>query len=359
MASSNRRIQGRIRVLVGEDSPFMRKVIVDAISAEKDMEVVAAVADGKEVLKRAVELKPDCITLDLEMPRMDGLEVLRYLMSEWPTPVVIVSAHTDAGASLTIRCLEYGAVDFVPKGRLGSMFPVEELLRKVRTAAGVDVSRIRYFPPDVTLVTRKEKIKASKTKALVVIGASTGGPNALSELVRELPPEMNAGIIIVQHMPPDFTRYLAERLDCLARYDVKEADPGDEIMAGRILVAPGGMHLFIEERLGAPSVMLLERNTSSKSPCPSIDYALSSASRIYGENLFGVILTGMGNDGVAGAMAVKKAGGKVICQDEATSIVYGMPGSVARERLADAVSPLSEIPKVLSEMIDEPLSMKG
>jgi len=358
MTSFNHR-KRRIKVLVGEDSPFMRKVIVNAISGEDDMEVVAAVADGKEVLKKAVELKPDCITLDLEMPRMDGLEALRYLMSEWPIPVVIVSAHTDAGASMTIRCLEYGAVDFVSKGRLGSTFPVDELVRKVRIAAGVDVLKLRFFPPDVSLVTRKEKIRKGKAKNLIVIGASTGGPNALSEVMRELAPGLNAGIIIVQHMPPNFTRYLAERLDYVSKYDVKEADIGDEVERGRVLVAPGGMHLFIEEKLQSPAVMLLERNKSSKSPCPSIDYALSSASRVYGKNLVGVILTGMGNDGVAGAVAVKRAGGKVVCQDEATSMVNGMPGSVVREGLADVISPLEEIPEVISDMVGEFSHVKG
>jgi len=348
----------KIRVLVGEDSPFMRRIIVDAISREKDMEVVSAVADGKEVLRKAVELKPDCITLDLEMPRMDGLEVLRYLMGEWPTPVVVVSAHTSNGAQLTMKCLEYGAVDFVPKGNLATPFPTDELIRKVRIAASVDVEKIRYYPPDVSLVTKGERIHRSKADVCVVIGASTGGPNALSHVLNKLPEGIKACILIIQHMPPNFTRYLADRLSFVSPFSVKEADYGDGLEEGTVLVAPGGMHLFVEGKYGVPSVMLLERNRDSRSPCPSIDYAMTTASRVFGENLIGVVMTGMGNDGVAGAMAIKRAGGKIICQDEGTSLVNGMPGSVVREGLADEVVALNSIPSTIERFVEEVVSAR-
>lgn len=342
-----------IRVLVGEDSPFMRRLIADSLSSDPGIEVVGVAENGREVLKKVVELDPDCITLDLEMPHMDGLETLRYLMSEWPTPVVILSGHTATGARLAITCLEFGAVDFIAKTLKGTRFPEEELRAKVRMAASVDVAKVRFHPSEFDLKP-KQKAKVGKyTDCVVLIGASTGGPQALMEIVPKLPPNLEAGIVIVQHMPPNFTRYLAERLDARTEMVVSEAEEGSMILPGTILVAPGGMHLFLEEKKRRPVTMLLPRNELQKSVCPSLDFAMTSFSTVFKEKLVGVVLTGMGRDGTAGASAIKRNNGKIICQDEATAMIYGMPGSVTESGHADEVIPLDDVADRIVENVNE------
>ncbi|MDD4857451.1 MAG: chemotaxis-specific protein-glutamate methyltransferase CheB [Candidatus Krumholzibacteria bacterium] len=334
---------GKIRVVVGEDSPLIRTMIVNALESDPEIKVVGHGSDGRAVLKSVAELKPDCITLDLEMPRMDGLETLRYIMSEWPTPVVIVSGYSAVGANLAITCLEYGAVDFVAKTGGGKRFPAEELIAKVKAAASVDVGRMRFAHSEIEIGAKQRKAFASSLGSVVVIGASTGGPQALMEIIPKLPRDIPAGIVIVQHMPPNFTSYLAERLDARSHLDIHEAKEGDAILPGRALVAPGGKHLFLEERDQCPCVMILEKNALQRTACPSIDFAMTSFVPIFRERLIGVILTGMGRDGAAGSAAIHLYGGKTICQDKESSLIYGMPGSVIGNNLADEVCPLGEI----------------
>ena len=341
----------RIRVVVGEDSPFMQQLLVDSLSSDPSIEVVGTASNGREVLRRIVDLKPDCVTLDLEMPRMNGLETLRYVMGEWPTPVVIVSAHTAAGAKLTLKCLEYGAVDFVSKSEGGKNFPAEDLIEKVKAAAGVDVSKIRFAPPESLLEREESDLLPAHSDSVVLIGASTGGPQAVMEILPMLPADLPAGVVIVQHMPPNFTRYFAERLDCRTRLTVKEADEGDRISQGNVLVAPGGLQLFLDEHLTRPVVMLLSRNDMHRSNCPSIDFALSSFAPVFREKLVAVILTGMGKDGSAGCRAVKETGGTVLCQDEETSLIFGMPGTVIHEGLADEVVSLDRLASRITEKV--------
>jgi two-component system chemotaxis response regulator CheB len=332
-----------IRVVVGEDSPLMQALIVRALQSEPTIRVVATCADGREVLRKTSELRPDCITLDLEMPNMDGLETLRYLMSEWPTPVVVVSAHTEAGAKLTFTCLEYGAVDFVSKGKAGGRFPTSELIAKVKAASAIDVRRVKFEPAEVEMVSKPREPVPASLRGAVVIGASTGGPQALMEIVPRLPRDLQAGIVIVQHMPPNFTRYLAERLDARSKIEVVEAEEGDLLLPGRAIVAPGGMHLLLEERGERPAVMLLAKNALQRTACPSVDFALCSFAPIFKERLVAVILTGMGRDGAAGCASVRQHGGRVICQDRESSLIFGMPGAVVGEGLADAECPVGEI----------------
>jgi two-component system chemotaxis response regulator CheB len=341
----------RIRIVVGEDSPFMQQLLVDALSSDPSIEVVGTASNGREVLRQIVELKPDCVTLDLEMPRMNGLETLRYIMSEWPTPVVIVSAHTAEGARLTLKCLEYGAVDFVPKSEGGKSFPAEDLIEKVKVAAGIDLNKIRFAPPDELLEREQTDERPSHSDCVVLIGASTGGPQAIMDILPKLPTDLPAGIVIVQHMPPNFTRFFAERLDCRTKLTVKEADEGDGISQGNVLVAPGGLQLFLDENFTQPVVMLLSRNENHRSNCPSIDFALSSFAPVFREKLIAVILTGMGKDGSAGSQAVKRTGGTVLCQDEETSLIFGMPGSVISDGLADEVIPLEKIASRITENV--------
>jgi two-component system chemotaxis response regulator CheB len=332
-----------IRVVVGEDSPLIRAMIVKALESDPRITVVGSCADGRAALKSVAELKPDCVTLDLDMPHMNGLETLRYIMSEWPTPVIIVSGYTAEGANLALACLEYGAVDFIAKTSGGSRFPAEELLAKVKWAAAIDVRRIRFAPAAIEIGAKRRQACASSLSSVVVIASSTGGPQALMEIIPRLPADLSAGIVIVQHMPPNFTRYLAERLDARSRIEVREACEGDAILPGRALVTPGGMHLFLEERDGRPCVMLLGKNTLQRTACPSIDFTMTSFAPVFRERLVGVVLTGMGRDGSAGSAAIRRYGGKVLCQDRETSLIFGMPGSVIGDGLADEVCPLESI----------------
>ena len=345
-----------IRVVVGEDSPFMQQLLVDALSSDPSIDVVGTASNGREVLRQIVELKPDCVTLDLEMPRMNGLETLRYIMGEWPTSVVIVSAHTAEGAKLTLKCLEYGAVDFVSKSDGGKSFPAEDLIEKVKAAAGIDVNKIRFAPPDELLERETTDTMPAHSDCVVLIGASTGGPQAIMDILPKLPADLPAGIVIVQHMPPNFTRYFAERLDCRTRLTVKEADEGDHISQGNVLVAPGGLQLFLDEHFTRPVVMLLSRNEIHRSNCPSIDFALSSFAPVFREKLIAVILTGMGKDGSAGSRSVKGAGGTVLCQNEETSLIFGMPGTVISEGLADEVVPLD---RMASRIVENVMKVQG
>ena len=342
-----------IRVVVGEDSPVMQAIIVKTLERDPGIKVVGKGSDGRAVLKLAAELKPDCITLDLEMPHMNGLETLRYLMSEWPTPVVIVSGYTTEGANLALMCLEYGAVDFVAKTRGGNPLSVDELIAKVKTAAAIDVRRVRFAPAEIEIGAKPRRAFASSLQSVVVIGASTGGPQALMEIVPRLPREMPAGIVIAQHMPPNFTRYLAERLDTRSQLEVREAKEGDPILPGRALVVPGGMHLFLEEQKGSPCVMLLNKNTLQRTACPSIDFTMTSFAPIYRDRLVGVVLTGMGRDGTAGSAAIRRYGGTVVCQDRESSLIFGMPGSVIIDRLADVVCPLDTIADCIIRKVHE------
>jgi two-component system chemotaxis response regulator CheB len=330
-----------IRVVVGEDSPLIRTMIVKALESDPRITVVGKCEDGRAALKSVAELRPDCVTLDLDMPHMNGLETLRYIMSEWPTPVIIVSGYTIEGANLALACLECGAVDFIAKTFGGKGFPADELVTKVKWASAIDVRRIRFAPAGIEIGEKRRQACASSLRSVVVIGASTGGPQALMEVIPRLPADIAAGIIIVQHMPPNFTRYLAERLDNRSQIEVREAEEGDAILPGRAIVTPGGMHLFLEERDGRPCVMLLGKNALQRTACPSIDFTMTSFAPIFRERLVGVVLTGMGRDGAAGSAAIRRYGGKVLCQDRETSLIFGMPGSVIGDGLADVVSPLN------------------
>ncbi len=351
MTGFNRKVNGAIRVLIGEDSSFVSKVIADLLGKDPSIDVVGVARDGQEVLKKVVELKPDCVTLDLEMPRMNGLETLRYIMSEWPTPVVILSACGQRAALKALTCLEYGAVDFVPKTSSGMGFPADELLAKVKIAANIDVQKVRFRPPHYEFNMKRGPVNDRKLEALVVIGASTGGPQALMKVIPALPPDLPAAMVVVQHMPPGFTSYLAERLNQRSNMPVKEAANGEMIIPGQVLVAPGGKHLFYEERGKKPYINLLPRNDAQRSACPSIDFAFSSIAPFFKKRVIGVVLTGMGKDGLSGSTVIRKFGGRVIAQDPDTCIAKGMPGALLAEEQADVVAPLEGIASVISEEV--------
>jgi two-component system chemotaxis response regulator CheB len=356
-----------IRVLVVDDSAFMRKVISDIIDADPDMVVVGKARDGEEALRKIEELKPNVVTLDVEMPKMNGLEVLRRLMPSNPVAVVMLSSLTQEGADTTIEALSLGAVDFIPKPsgpvsldiyRLG-----DEIRRKIRTASlaklvGPSGSLLGNLQHAEEVLKRTEQRlrrlsthdqtpqmlerRATATtacSAVVVIGSSTGGPSALQQVIPRLPSAIEAGVLIVQHMPPGFTGSLAHRLSQLSKVSVREAREGDKIECGTALVAPGGYHMVVNRDGG----ISLDSGQQVHGVRPAVDVTMESAARVFGNRCLGVILTGMGSDGTRGAGLIRRMGGKVLAQDESTSVVYGMPKSATAADSVDQVLPLGEM----------------
>jgi two-component system, chemotaxis family, protein-glutamate methylesterase/glutaminase len=325
-----------IRVLVVDDSAFMRRVVGDAIASQPDMQLAGAARNGLDALLKVERLQPDVVTLDIEMPEMDGLTALRHLMARYPRPVVMLSTMTQAGAATTLRALSIGAVDFVakPSGAIALDFRQvrDELLHKVRVAACAQV-RQATREPRLPSGPPRPAPRRDGFDQVVVIGSSTGGPRALGRLVPELPADGRTAYVIVQHMPAAFTRSLAERLDASSQLVVHEAAAGARLQAGTALVAPGDYHL----RLTSSGMVELDQSPRVHGVRPSVDVALQSAAERCGSRTVAVVLTGMGQDGAVGAAAVRRAGGCVIAEDESTCVVWGMPRAVVERGLADRV----------------------
>lgn len=345
-----------VRVLVVDDSAFMRKVITDLLQSDPQIAVAGVARDGREGVEKTLELQPDVVTLDIEMPRLNGFEALQEIMSLRPTPVVMVSSYTQEGADATIRALALGAVDFVakPSGSISLNMHVvrDELVAKVKAAARATPRYRRHLPPPRP-VRREPRPPAAGTGALphrlVVIGCSTGGPAALHQIIPRLPGDLPAGVLVVQHMPPGFTRSLAERLDELSAIAVKEAEAGDRVEAGRVLVAPGGYHMTV----GKDGRIVLNQDPPLHGVRPAVDKTFASTVPIWGERMVGVILTGMGYDGGQGMLALKKQGGRTIVEDASTCVVYGMPRVVVELGAADYILPLPEIPDAITRLVRE------
>jgi two-component system, chemotaxis family, protein-glutamate methylesterase/glutaminase len=353
-----------IRVLVVDDSAFMRRVVSDAIGAESDMELIGTAVNGLDALVKIEQLQPDVVTLDVEMPEMDGLTALRHLMARYPRPVVMLSSLTQAGAVTTVRALTIGAVDFVgkPSGAISLDFHRvrEELVQKIRAAARAKVrgsavgARVSALPvarsvtPPLVLSTGPRPLAfGTPFDRLVVIGSSTGGPRALGTVVPELPNDGRTAYLIVQHMPAGFTRSLAERLDSMTELSVREAESGTHLAAGTILVAPGDYHL----RVGPRAAIQLDQEPKVHGVRPSVDVTLYSVAPHFGSRTVAAILTGMGSDGAAGAAAVRTAGGLVIAEDESTCVVYGMPRAVVERGGADRVAPLEQVAPAIAQCL--------
>jgi two-component system, chemotaxis family, protein-glutamate methylesterase/glutaminase len=335
-----------IRVLVVDDSAFMRKTISAILNEADDLEVVATARDGLDAVKKVTDYRPDVITLDIEMPRLEGLQTLGYIMSECPTPVVMVSAYTESGAETTMKALEYGAVDFVckPSGPISLDLDkvAQELVSKVRLAAQVDVTRLRFIEVERLQGSAGPTQSLVSGRQVVVIASSTGGPRALYDIIPLLPPDLPAALLVIQHMSQGFTKMLADRMDRISRIRIKEAEDGEPVLTGHAYFAPGNYHMLVESEAGR-EVIRLNQAPPRNSVRPSADVTLESVVKLYGANCLALILTGMGHDGTAGARLVKQAGGRVSVQDEATSVVFGMPRSVIDAGLADVVLPLDAI----------------
>lgn len=338
-----------IKLLIVEDSAFMRKLLSDVFTAESDFQVLDTARNGKEAIEKVKKLKPDLITMDVEMPIMDGLSALEIIMKENPTPVVMVSSLTREGADATLRALALGAVDFVTKtsGPISSVTGIRhEILQKCRIAAKANVLRLAKMPsPTRTVAVAKPvdlTLGETSCDKIVAIGTSTGGPRALQEIITKLPGNLPCGVVIVQHMPPGFTKSLAERLNSLSSVSVKEAENNDVIRPGLVLIAPGDYHMTIEIE-GGKKVVKLNQNPPIGGHRPAVDPMLDSVARVYGAKTVGVILTGMGHDGAKGIQNIKKQHGYTIAEDQTTAVVFGMPKAAIELGVVDKALPLPEI----------------
>ena len=333
----------KIKVLIVDDSVFARTTISRNLGSDPSIEVVGYARDGVEAVEKVKALKPDVVTLDVVMPRMDGLTALGRIMSECPTPVVMLSALTGEQTKATILALEMGAADFLlkptvlsPAWRDGMAM---DLISKIKMAATISVSNLGPIARPNNQPTRKNVERGSRSVAggkVVVIGCSTGGPRALAELIPGIPKDLPAAILVVQHMPPGFTTSLAARLAQLSEVRVKEAEAGDRLNNGQVLLAPGGYHMVVSKR----RVIELNQEPPVCGVRPSVDVTMESVAKVCGAGSLGVVLTGMGSDGTHGAESINKAGGKVAVEHESTCVVYGMPRSVVTAGGANSVVPL-------------------
>ncbi len=344
-----------IRVLVVDDSILMRSIVGDMLNVPGEIGVVGVAKNGLEAIAKTKELRPDVITMDVEMPKMDGITALRQIMKEQPTPVIMLSAVTKEGAWQTIMALSAGAVDFIPKPSGSVSLDIDRvtgtLVEKIRAVCNAR-GKLRA-PPAVELPElQKGPSKASvRAKKIVVIGSSTGGPGALEQVVPKLPENLKAGVLVVQHMPPGFTRSLAERLNRISPLEVREAQEGDTIVEGRVLLAPGDYHMIVRKGAGAGYIVGLSQEPPVHRVRPAVDVTMKSAARTYGASIVGVVLTGMGSDGAFGLKDIKDQGGRTIACDEKTSVIFGMPKAAIELGCVDRVAALDDIPGEITDMI--------
>lgn len=347
----------KIRVLVVDDSFLMRKMISEIINSDPGLEVIDKANNGKDALNKILTLKPDVVTLDVNLPLLDGISVLEEIMRTQPTRVIMLSAHTKSGAEATIRALELGAVDFIskPSGEISLDLPKlkEEIISKIKLTSTIKLDKFlpALEPSSLDLVSGI-KVKPFAVKKLVVIGASTGGPKAILEIMQNIPSNVPAAFLIIQHMPKGFISTFAERISWQSEIRAKEAIDTDIILPGRAYVAPAGYNLILEKQKEQFLRVRLSQDVLVNFVRPAVDITMASAAEVFGRDVIGVILTGMGHDGFAGAREIKGKGGVVIVQDEATSVIWGMPKVIYKAGLADKILPLSEIPAAIIEEIE-------
>ncbi len=351
----------KIRVLVVDDSAVVRQTMEEVLSSDHEIEVMGTASDPYIAADKIAREIPDVITLDIEMPRMDGITFLHKIMTQHPLPVVICSSLTDAGSETAIKALEYGALDIITKPKLGAKLFLEE--SKVRICDSVKAAahaklRVRNLPlteqplppkltADAILAKPKPGSEAmlKTTDKVVVVGASTGGTEALTDFLEAMPLDA-PGIVIVQHMPEHFTRAFANRLDSVCQISVKEAENNDTILRGRALIAAGNRHLLLK-RSGARYYVEIKDGPLVSRHRPSVDVLFRSAARYAGKNCIGVIMTGMGDDGAKGMLEMKEAGAFTIAQDEESCVVFGMPKKAVELNAVDKIVPLKNIPHVV------------
>jgi two-component system chemotaxis response regulator CheB len=334
----------------------MRKLVSEILSTSGEFRVVGTARHGHDALKQIHALDPEIVTLDIEMPELDGLQALGYIMSETPRPVVMLSAlDSPNGGELTIRALELGAVDFVHKPSGPARESVEalgaRLLEALRAASCVNLRGVPVLARPSLVEQGRARSQSAAATSAVAIAASTGGPRALAEVIPKLPAGLDAAVLVVQHMPAGFTASLATRLNAMSRLRVTEARHGDRIEHGRVYVAPGGLHMRVAEVNGVPTIAL-EQTPPIWGVRPSADPLFRSASNVFGPSLVGVVLTGMGRDGAEGLRAIRDRGGYAIVQDKQTSIVYGMPQAALATAGADRTLPLGDVAGEIACAVD-------
>ncbi|MGM0587741.1 MAG: protein-glutamate methylesterase/protein-glutamine glutaminase [Bacteroidota bacterium] len=352
-----------IRVFVVDDSAIVRKKLTDELNKYSDIQVVGTAIDPYVARDKIVRLDPDVITLDVEMPRMDGITFLKKIMRYFPKPVIIVSSLTEKGSELALEALDAGAVEVMCKP--GGAYSVGELSLQlanvIRAASQANIKKkevYRYKSRDKIDSPSQSKKKAPKTKKtrvstdkIITIGASTGGTEAIKQVMLNMPADC-PGTLICQHMPPKFTTSFADRLNSLCRMEVKEAEDGDRVMLGRVLIAPGNYHMLLK-RSGAEYYVQIKDGPMVHHQRPSVDVLFKSVARSAGKNAIGVILTGMGSDGADGMLELKKAGATTLAQDEASSVVYGMPREALRRGAVDFNLDINDMADKLMEVIEE------
>lgn len=359
----------KIKVLIVDDSALVRQVLTSIFEQTRDIEVVGTAADPYVAREKIKKLNPDVLTLDVEMPRMDGVTFLGNLMRLRPMPVVMVSTLTEQGADVTLRALEYGAIDYIAKPKLdvreGLEHYAEEIIGKVRMAAGARVSALEHTPVKqvaggaavVEKLSADAIIPASSgarhfrtTDRIIGIGSSTGGTEALKQVLAMLPMDIQAGVVVSQHIPAAFSEPFARRVDATTALSVCQASDGQQILPGHVYIAPGDRHLLVQ-RDGARYVCRLNDGPPVNRHKPSVDVMIRSLAENAGPNSIGVMLTGMGDDGAASMGELKAVGAPVLVQDEKTSVVWGMPGEVVKRGFADEILPLGKIGPRLQEIV--------
>jgi two-component system, chemotaxis family, protein-glutamate methylesterase/glutaminase len=336
-----------IRVLVVDDSALMRKLIPAILARDPSIEVVGTAMDGAFALKKIEELRPDVVTLDLEMPRMDGMETLRLIMRRAPLPVILFSTHSKEGAYSTLKALALGAVDFIAKptdaaaGHLETI--ADQLIDKIKVAKRASG---RKLPPAAVPIDPPDLNKGTRCplppNRMIAIGISTGGPNALQYVLSQIPADFSASILVVQHMPEGFTEMFARRLDECCAVEVQEAKSGDLLIAGRVLICPGNRHMMVR-RMPRGDMAVLSDGPPVNGHRPSVDVLFHSVAQEFGLTAVGVLMTGMGEDGAEGLGAIKAAGGMTLAQSEDTCVVSGMPRAAIVKGYANKIVPLESI----------------
>lgn len=349
----------KIKALVVDDSAFMRKSLSLMLESTGEIEVIATARDGQEGVEMVKTKFPDIVTMDIEMPRMDGLTALQKIMKEYPTPVLMVSSLTTEGAKDTIRALELGAVDFIPKElsyvNVNIIKIKEDLISKVKTivsqrSLSLRLQRIQNLKINKGLTSTKTNTTEIFSKAIpqigfkaVALGISTGGPMSLQKVIPKISGKFSIPMFIVQHMPPKFTKSLAERLNGLSEVEVKEAEDNEVVKGGVVYIAPGGLHMTVEKASTGSNRISISEYPSDTLHRPSVDVMINSVINVYGKHVLGVIMTGMGRDGADAIKELKIKGGYSIAQDEESCVVYGMPKAVVDSGNADSILSLEKI----------------
>lgn len=340
-----------IKVLIVDDSRVMRSSISRILSKDASIEVVGTAQDGREAVEKAESLKPDVITMDVEMPVMNGIEALRKIMEKDPVPVIMMSSLTKEGAEITIEALSLGACDFITKdfANFGTLASREtEIIVKVKNVAR---NKVRFMLRKLDIARKPVAVNPERKgrHEILAIGASTGGPPVLQYILTRLPRALPVPVVIAQHMPKVFTQSFSQRLDAVSQLSVKEAEDGETLKPGVAYIAPGDKHMSLKRKGAAVSVEF--NDTVQYIYRPSVDLLMGSVAAAYDRQSFGVILTGMGNDGLVGMKEMKARGGYIIAQDEETCVVYGMPRAVVTANLADAVLPVDRISEEIMRML--------